>query len=204
VTNTPTAAGKPQCRPVPNPRIVPARDAGNFAAYVEAFRQGRAKSDQPLGICHTPPVLMALGAPDGPVTICAGMLWKAMHEHRVSADLLKHLPAELYDPIMVFDSATQPNSLVVMTALRPGEQTVVVAIHLGKRLGRREANEIASVHPRASDAHFTNWIRQGLLRYRNNELSLKWFQSAGLQLPLEGTTRSSNERILDETNLVKS
>lgn len=48
------------------------------------------------------------------------------------------------------------------------------------------------------------WVRQGLLRYRQTQKSLEWFQSIGLQLPKEGTAQGSTSIILTETIVIKA
>ena len=165
MTNATTESSPLHSRPAPNPRLVPARDVDNFAAFVEAFREGRVKSDHPIGICQTPPVLQTLGAPDVPMTIRSSVLGKAIHKHGLSAELLKHLPAQLYDPALIFESDTKTNALVVMTELTSGGKGVAVAIHLGVQCGRQMVNAIASVHAREA-AQFAYWMKEGLLRYR--------------------------------------
>lgn len=54
---------------------------------------------------------------------------------------------------MVFDSATEPNSLVVMTELSHNARTIVVAVHLDKRDQHHVVNKIASVRPREKDSN---------------------------------------------------
>lgn len=112
-----------------------------------------------------------------------------MEKHGLPLGLLRNLPRHLHEPIMVFDSATTPDSLVVMTELKHRGKTVVAAVHLAKRKERHEVNDMANIYGKDSKSAFAGWTDRGLFRYEERQKSGAWFQSIGLQLPKEGTTR---------------
>jgi hypothetical protein len=182
-----------------------------FAAQVDDALAGRMPPGEILTLGETPPVLQALGAEALPLVMDQQTLQKAVLPsgegrglHHLSADLIKQLPAQLSDPVMVFDSATQSNSLVVMTELEQGGKTVVAAVHLSKEKNRFIVNSVASVHQRRDDSDFARWEKEGLLRYRHNEKSRNWHVTRGLQLPkMRGANGGFDDNILTDDDLVK-
>jgi|GEM_PF-3430329 len=183
-----------------------------FAESIDRFLEGKLKPGSVVTVSDTPEVLLKLGAKQLPIVIDPKTLKKIISsreerggKHGISAELIKQIPKQLIDPIMVFDSATQPNSLVVMTELQHQGKTVVVAIRLSKELPDRHlVNDVSSIHPRERDNHFSNWIKQGLLRYVNEEKSRDWFVTRGLQLPrARGTIHGIDNTVLTEKDLVK-
>ena len=74
-----------------------------------------------MTVCHTPDVLQKLGAPDLPMTMTADNLGKVLSDkvdHGLPKELVKQLPGALAEPIMVFESASQADSFVVLTELK--------------------------------------------------------------------------------------
>lgn len=121
----------------------------------------------------------------------------------MSFETLKQIPEQLKDPVMVFDSASATDSLVVMTELQQGGRTIVAAVELSKDAGNNVVNDITSVHPRSSEGHFINWIHQGLLRYMNKNKSRDWSLRSGLQLPRGAAAmHGSKNKILFDYDLV--
>ena len=73
------------------------------------------------------------------------------------------------DPIMIFDSATQPERLVVMFGLK-GEngQTVMVLVELDVHKDRTFVNLVTSVYGN-KPAWFLDQITNGKLRYQDKK-----------------------------------
>lgn len=180
-------------------------NVGSFASQLEKYVDGSMTASTPLSVGATPEVLRLLGADNLPVVINQKTVDKILHEkHGLSVDMLKHLPEQLAKPIMVFDSATEPGGLVVMTELQHEGKTVVAAIHLNAGQQHHEVNRISSVYGKDSDGIFGKWIARGLLRYQDKEKSRRWFQSRGLQLPKEEANNGlARKNILTEDDLVK-
>ncbi len=86
----------------------------------------------------------------GPCSPCGfgGSDRKGTAKHGIGVEALKQLPARLRDPLMIFDSATQPDSLVALMDMTVKGKKVVAAVHLGKKAGRYDVNSIANVHGR--------------------------------------------------------
>jgi len=177
----------------------------SFSEQVDHFVAGKIMPGNVIEVLKTPSVLKILGADNLPIVMTYNTMEKVIdRKHGLSPEMIKQLPNQISDPIMVFDSATQPDSLVIMTELIHDGKTVVAAIRLSKTMAHHEVNEIISIHPREKDGHFIGWIQQGLLRYQNRQKSREWFRSRGLRLPKEETaTRDFKNKILHETDIVK-
>lgn len=173
----------------------------NFSKTVDDILSG--KITQPVVVTNTPLILVKLGAKQLPITITKEVIKKAIEKHKLTPDLIKDLPKELHDPIMVFDSATVPNSFVIMTELRGKNGNIVVAIHLSRQEQNHIVNKIASVYGKDRDKTFIEWIEKGLLRYYNKSKSQIWLRSRGLQLPKE-VTKPATTKILTEEDLVNN
>ncbi|MDY0306968.1 MAG: hypothetical protein RBR18_11080 [Desulfovibrionaceae bacterium] len=93
-----------------------------------------------------------------------------MKEHPVvSLGAAKQIPRAMDDPIMIFDSATQPERLVVMFGLK-GEngQTVMVLVELDVHKDRTFVNLVTSVYGN-KPAWFLDQITNGKLRYQDKK-----------------------------------
>lgn len=158
----------------------------------------------PIALTRTPPVLRALLGKDQPVVLPKGVVWKA------NADKHGLLPQEitdamdgLYEPIMVFDSDTQPGGIVAMTSVDRNGRPVVVAIHPNAKLGRMEISRVASIHAKDRPQAITNWIRNGLRRYVDDQKAAAWGRSSGLQLPTDGTPTRRAGKVLRHRDVFK-
>lgn len=175
-----------------------------FAKEIDKYLDGKLKSNENLKLGYTPTVLRMLGAKDLQLTVAQDVIDKVLSpsKHELTAELLKELPYQLWRPMMVFESATTPNSFVVMTELVHGNEHVVAAVHLEKRQDRHVVNKIASVYPK-SDKGIAGWVEEGLLKYVDSQKSLDWFQLIGVQFPKRGANQGSNTDIRFKGDLVK-
>jgi hypothetical protein len=180
-------------------------DTSKFTKQLDDYAAGKIKPRSIVTVGETPYILEALGAEQLPLIITKETIDKVVAgKHGLSLDTLRELPKHIADPIMVFDSATQNESLVVMTELKQDGKTIVAAIHLSKEQGRNVVNDIASVYGKDSDGIFIKWINDGLLRYMNKKKSREWSVTSGFQLPtVRGSKLGSDKKILFEYDLVK-
>ena len=148
-----------------------------------------------------------MGAQQLPVVIDHDTIQKSMEgKHKLSLEDLKKIPVQLNDPIMVFESESHPQtSFVIMTEITDQDgDTVIVAIHLDKQVGRHVVNDIASIYGKDEDRWFQNQILKGNLKYTDKERSRKWLMTRGLYLPkVRGVIYSSGNKILSKDDLVK-
>lgn len=180
---------------------------------------------KPLNLGKTPAVLQELGADNLPIIITSNVVDKVTGgtdlAHEISIDELKKLPYELADPIMVFNSDTDkktttkgiPRSLVILTTLKNERgHEIVAAIHLNKKQGFTEINNVASIHSRTNTEtgknqivnFVNNQLEAGNLRYADKNKSDEWLRSRRLQLPRLNTILASNNSILQKEDIVNS
>lgn len=126
-----------------------------------------------------------------------------VEKHSVHTDTLARLPELIADPLMVFDFATQPGSLVaVLDAAEIGGEPLIAAIHLAS--GEITFNAVAGVYGQPND-WFGRQIDNGRLRYINTKSAPAWLRCIGLQLPkwnpVQG--RDGGHHVLTQADVVK-
>ena len=187
------------------------RDAEEWGRQVDAFHPHEGTGGrQPrlMAVCRTPDVLQKLGAPDLPMTMTADNLGKVLSDkvdHGLPKELVKQLPQALAEPIMVFESASQVDSFVVLTELKHEGRSVMAAVHLDTEKQRVRVNDIASAYKRSNEAWYARQIEEGKLLYQDKKKSLAWARTNRLQLPRvrKLPSRLSEKRVLTEEDIVK-
>ena len=179
-----------------------------FADDLEKSLSGKLPRNAPLRMGQTSEALKLAGAGDLPVTMRQDKAKEVMKasDHGLSKETLLAIPAQLHDPVMILDSSTQANSLVVVTEVFDKGKPVVAAVHLNKTSGRLEVNEVASVYGRSGAAgYIKREIEGGKLRYINKSKSSAWGRGlSGLQLPavMRHAKRFDGKKILTERDTV--
>ncbi len=176
----------------------------DFAAFdgaVDALARGKT-FDKPIVIGRTPEVLKALGAADAPINISEDALWKAIDKHSLTPRDIKSAVKGIGSPVMVFDSATAPDGLVVLVEAFSRGRPVVVAVHLNRK-ENIIVNRIASMHAKDSPQFVRKWLDDGLLRYVDNKKADEWFNTIGLQLPKAEPKHRLGKKILRPADIDK-
>lgn len=126
-------------------------------------------------------------------------------DHGLPKDLVKQLPGALAEPVMVFESASEANSFVVLTELKHEGRSVMAAVYLGTEKQHIKINDIASAYKRISEAWYIRPIEEGRLLYQDKKKSLAWARTDRLQLPRvrKLPMRLSEKRIPTEEDIVK-
>ena len=179
--------------------------------------EGNMPGSQMLKVMETPLALQLVGAKDLPMYIRQSKLMDIRGKHReMTEETFQKLPKYLADPMLVFKSTTKPGRIVAgLSLLDTSGINVVVPVELDAKKGRIEINVIASAYGRGqtqSDGRrkiqtswFYNNIQEGNTLYINKKQAADFYQSAGLQLPMEG--RKFNDlfgsSIQTEEDLVK-
>lgn len=155
------------------------------------------KRREPVSFGPAPSALTSVGLPDRQIWMPAAVAIKARDEHYMTPGEIKSLPAHLADPLMVFDSATQPGRFVVLTKATTAEGPLLVVIEPNGRIAQISANVIASTYGKGNVAQIAKWIEGGLLRGAQKKSALRWLTTAGLRLPrvVQGLSKSANIRI---------
>jgi hypothetical protein len=156
---------------------------------------------EPLRIGRVPSVLRAVGVSDAPMVMPPSVIHKVtVKKHTLTREMVEQIPSALRDPIFVFNSATEPNSVTILTDIRHQGKNVVAAIHLDRPAPRKTANLVVSLHERPA-SQIEKWIKDGLILYANQGKARAYFRSARLQLPREGS-KAGNKKLRTEADVV--
>ena len=167
--------------------------SNSFSKDLDAWKAGKLNPGTEVTIGNTPGILLNLGAKQLPIEISQNTIAKAVNpkgvaggKHDLTIDLLKQLPEQINDPIMVFKSATRPeDSFVILTELKDKNgSSVIASIALDVRHSKHKANAISSVYGKNDSVKFIQaQIDEGRLLYVHNKKSQTLARTFGLQLP---------------------
>ncbi|ECO0851916.1 hypothetical protein AA073_21735 [Salmonella enterica subsp. enterica serovar Newport] len=173
----------------PDPFKVPEGEGERYRNDLAKMMGSQRTVELTAQVGRTPPVLRNLGAPDLPVSISRDVVRKAVNgvRHDVKMDTIEQLPEMMHDPLAVYESATQDNSLVLwLDAVDKSGDPVLAAVHMNDTKQRIEINRVASVYGTRGGMNKINSMeKQGLALYRSDKLSRDNPQYSGLQLPKE-------------------
>jgi|GEM_PF-2697408 len=159
-----------------------------FASLVDEAALKQRLFRAPFVVGPTPELLQSLGYRSCPVLMPSSVVHKAREQHGISIDDIKSIPRQLRDPVAVFESDTQPNSINILTDFRNRDgKPVTIAIDLNSVFGRDKAHKVATITER-NEAQVELWKVKGLVVFEDTEKQKTRIQSAGLQLPGEGST----------------
>lgn len=144
-------------------------DAARFKNELQDYIDGKLDNRHVFKLGTTPEVMRLVGAKNLPLELSASVLATKEAKHNLNIESLKKLPAELADPIAIFQSAQIPNGLLVITEIPDIDgKKIAVAVHLDKTRNRNLINDIRSIHGR-SDFNMQTQVDMGLLRYINTK-----------------------------------
>lgn len=92
--------------------------------------------------------------------------------HQFTLDQVKQLFSEIADPLLIVETDTK-NGVIILTSMKDQDDSpVIAAIHLNKKKGKYEFNDIASMYGKNS---FEHWIskREDKIIYLNKKKSLE-------------------------------
>lgn len=192
----------------PDPFSVPEGEGERYRRDLAKMMSSLRSGDLTVQVGRTPPVLRHLGAPDLPVSISRDIIRKATNDvkHFVNMDTIEKLPELMHDPLAVYDSATQKNSLVLwLDAVDKKRNPVLTAVHMNNKSHLLEINRIASVYGTDGGmSKINNMERQGLALYRSDKLNPDGSLYSGLQLPKgDRTSQGSGTKILQPDDIRK-
>lgn len=175
-----------------------------YAQAVDDIYAGRPSPSHVVPLGHTSGVLEFLGAQQQPMVIAPDVVVKAREKHGFSAEDVKKLPAELRDPIMVFQSGKDAKSLVALTDLRSGRKPEGIAVvNLDRAEGRYSVNRIASLGARDT-ANIKSWLDEGLLRYADRDRATDWLRRGGIDGPAGGSASPYITSVPSKEDVVKA
>ncbi len=169
-----------------------------FADQVDAVLSGADTTNTHLEVLHTTPqILQDVGLPDLPILMTAKHLKSATHDsgadtmnyHALGSDMVKQLPELLSDPVMIMDSLTREDSIVVVTESHDKENRPVIgAIKVNGKgyINQVEisANILTSMYGKDNFRSFIERnVNAGNILFYNKEKSQELFKIPGIQFP---------------------
>ena len=168
-------------------------DAGPNPKFSKEFEKKSlldlgVKDSESLHVGDTPIVLTTLGAQQLPLVVSGRVLNKATvgkYGGTLGIEELRQVHAEIYDPVAVFESATQPNSMVILTQVKDAKgDLVIVPVHLSTTRDHHQVNAIKSIYGKEnSEKWIKRQVKNGNLLYMNTEKAKAFDKAVWLHLP---------------------
>lgn len=168
-----------------------------FSEEVDAVLSGADTTSTHLKVMNTPKLLRDVGLKDLPILMTAKHLKsitrdsgpESMNYHGLSVRTVKRLPELLSDPVMILDSMTRDDSVVVLTEVKDKENRPIIAAVKVDGIGRLE-NKIVSAHILTSTYGRNNFndfmernVESGTVLYWNKEKTQSLSVNPGIQFP---------------------
>ena len=188
-----------------------------FAEQVDMVLSGSASRFKDLKVCQTPEILLRVGCEQLPMLYAKSHLHEAIktknahtHAHGLTVEQIKAMPDFLKSPVMVFDSLTRNDSIVVVTPeYDPDHNPVIISVRPNGH-GKHDRDDTASnfvtgMYGKDNFVNFLNrTIEQKKLLYAHKEKSQELFRVLGLQSS-KGVNNLSFDTIIHQSrNIVKS
>lgn len=175
-----------------------AENEKTFAEQVdEALQPNNQNQYSALKVCDTPQILLDVGCQQLPMLYTQKHLREAIHPkskdnihwHGLTTEQIKKLPELLENPVMIFDSLSRNDSLVVCV-LDTDEDNLPLIVSIKPNgigtyeLEKVDSNFITSVYGRSNfEKHIEQVVNQDKMLYCNKQKSQELFRVSGLQLP---------------------
>ena len=169
-----------------------------------------------LKVCDTPKILLDVGCEQLPMLYTQKHLKNAIkpdsgkeHFHGLDVDQVKKLPELLQNPVMVYDSLSRNDSIVVLTSEYDKNNNPIIASIKPNGEGRYEletieSNFITSVHGRENFiSQMKKAQEQDKILFCDKQKSQEMFERWGLQLSELTNTLDFNVIIHQSRNIVK-
>ncbi len=168
-----------------------------FSEQVDAVLSGADTTSTHIKVSNTPKILRDVGLPNLPILITAKHLrsitqdsgTESMNYHGLGEKAIKKLPELLADPVMIMDSLTREDSVVVLTEIFDKENRPVIAAIKIDGIGRQNgeiisANILTSVYGKDNFESFLNLnLQANTVLYWNKEKSQALSVNPGIQFP---------------------
>lgn len=189
----------------------------SFSEQVDDVLAGKANKFNALKVCETPDLLIKCGCEQLPMLYTQRHLREALkpknkhsHSHGLDVKQIKRLPELLENPVMIMDSTSTNDSIVVVTSeIDRDNFPVVISIKPNGKgiyeLQNIDSNFITSVYGRGNFETFLNRVvESNNLLYYNKEKSQELFSCLGLQSSEAINNLDSNIIIHQSRNIVKA
>lgn len=168
-----------------------------FAEQVDEALSGKIPFYSSLKVCNTPKILVDIGCKQLPMLYTQKHLRDALHEksskhphwHGLTVEKIKNLPVLLQEPVIVFDSLTRDDSVMMVLSESDNDNLPLIVSIKPNGQGRYnleqiDSNFITSIYGKDNFSRYIeNIIKNDKLLFINKEKSQKLFERWGLQLP---------------------
>ena len=196
-----------------------AKSEKSFAEQVDDVLAGKANRYNDLKVCDTPQILLDVGCEQLPMFYTKrhlhdalkpkGNTGESIHYHGLNAEQIKKMPMLLENPVIIYDSLSRNDSIIIVTSELDNEKMPIIAAIKpnGKAkydLELVESNFVMSFHGRNNfENQINRAVEQNKVLYYNKEKSQELFSVLGLQLSKGLNILDSNIIIHQSRNIVK-
>lgn len=186
----------------------------SFSEQVDLVLAGKYNRFDALKVCDTPDLLLQSGLKQLPMLYTQRHLREAIqqkdlhnHTHGIKIEQIKSLPELIKNPVMIYDSLSRSESLLVLTSeIDVDKMPIVVSIRPNGKgtyeLKKVDSNFITSMYGRENfEQHINSVVNNGKIIYWNKEKSQALFSVLGQRLP-KGLNNLDPYKILHQTNSV--
>ncbi len=207
----------------------------NYTEGVDFNKQVDMALDKTMPRSHsvyigkTPNLLQKAGLSDLPMLISQSHMRdinhikdkRNIHWHGLSREIIKQIPKQLKEPVMIYDSISQDNkenAICVVTSLKDSDGLpIIITIRANSEEAEiyidtnfkenriKKSNFVTSAYGRNNfEKHIDEVIEQDALIYARKSKTLKLFSDIGLQLPERLNNLGFDKIIHQSRNLVNS
>lgn len=160
-----------------------------YRSDIDKVFSGDYPSGKLLSVGDTPELLTRYGANPLPMTMTQDAAYKIAYpegymggKHNLGMSVLKQLPYQIENPVAILKSNTQPSSIVLLTAWKDGDKSIIVPLHLDKQGAISVENRIASAYQTGHMQSYLGEADSNVLYTKNNE-DVHQILSNGVQFP---------------------
>lgn len=160
-----------------------------YRSDIDKVFSGDYPSGKLLSVGDTPELLTRYGANPLPMTMTQDAAYKIAYpegymggKHNLGMSVLKQLPYQIENPVAILKSNTQPSSIVLLTAWKDGDKSIIVPLHLDKQGAISVENRIASAYQTGHMQSYLGEADSNVLYTKNNE-DVHQLLSNGVQFP---------------------
>lgn len=190
-----------------------------FGEQINKYLAGEMDRYSDIKVCDTPAILLAVGMDELPMLYTRKHLENALakeshtkyqNTHGLSIEDLIKIPGELANPVMILDSMSRIDSVVVVTSNLDSEgRPIITAIKPNGKgiyeMHKIDSNFITSVYGRNN---FTDFLQRNIesdnVLYINKNKTEKLFRVLQLQLPQGVNNLSFNTIIHQSRNISRN
>lgn len=168
-----------------------------FSEQVDAVLSGADTTSTHIKVCNTPKILRDVGLPNLPILMTAKHMksvtqdsgTESMNYHGLDAKIVKRLPEQLADPVMIMDSLTRDDSVVVLTELADKKDNPIISAIKIDGFGHQDgkiisANILTSVYGKDD---FESFLKRNIdaesILFWSKEKSQALSVNLGIQFP---------------------